>query len=78
MKNLRIHFITNASRNCSEALAMAMQLWSDQEIDRGTLVGIQEITTILNDAAKSLQKICEHHARFPMKFRDDDPDVKLP
>lgn len=67
---LRKHYIYNATKNAAIALNMAQQVWDKENmpVDRG----VQELVTIINTAALSLQRVCESmQYEFNMENEDE-------
>lgn len=59
--SIKSHYIAGAARNTTEALMMAMQLWTLPHVKRGDLDGVQEFVEIINASAIKLRNICERH-----------------
>ena len=71
MKNMRIHYITGASKNASEALSMAMQLWSVPRNKRGRIAGVQELVETINATSVKLRNLCTTHGNDLEEKRTD-------
>lgn len=72
MENMRIHFITGATKNSAEALSMAMQIWSIPYKKRGEIEGVQELIETINATSIKLRNLCISHG---YKINDKQPDA---
>ena len=57
---LKQNYITNASRNATEALSMALHLSMRGHAERKQLRHIQALVQLLNANALALRSMCEH------------------
>ena len=58
MTKLKRHYITNAARNSTEALSMAMQICGDEKYNGQNIKQMQDFVELINSVSVKLRNFC--------------------